>query len=191
MLAKRAAATHRAYRKNFLNNMFSKKDKERLIKAIYKWKGNCKSKFNHIPVLYGLKQLIKTLCKDAFGKIKNAPSKKPIDIETIKKSGMTVTQALMDGDVNLARIIALRKIFLMDYLNKWRKNIKKEINNEKEEVEKEVKNDKVKKILKAPILKISKKPLRKYFNRWKDIIRNYTNNEIQKNDLYEIIKEFI
>ena len=188
MLAKRAAATHRAYRKNFLNNMFSKKDKERLIKAIYKWKGNCKSKFNHIPVLYGLKQLIKTLCKDAFDKIKNAPSKKPIDIETIKKSGMTVTQALMDGDVNLARIIALRKIFLMDYLNKWRKNIKKEINNEKEEVEKEVKNDKVKKILKAPILKISKKPLRKYFNRWKDIIRNYTNNEIQKMIYMKLLK---
>ena len=163
MLAKRAASTHRAYRKNFLNNMFSKKDKERLIRAIYKWKGNCKSKINYIPVLYGLKQLNKTLCRDAFNKIKYSPSSKPIDIETIKKNGLTVTQALMNGDVNLARIIALRKIFLMNYLNKWRKNIKREIIAEKEGVEKEINNDNFKKIFKTSYFKNIKKTFKEIF----------------------------
>ena len=188
MLAKRAASTHRAYRKNFLNNMFSKKDKERLIRAIYKWLGNCKSKINYIPVLYGLKQLIKTLCRDAFNKIKYSPSSKPIDIETIKKNGLTVTQALMNGDVNLARIIALRKIFLMNYLNKWRKNIKREIIAEKEGVEKEIKNDNFKKILKPKILKISNQNLNKYLNRWKDITRKLMNNDIQKIIYMKLLK---
>ena len=188
MLAKRAAATHRAYRKNFLNSMFSKKDKERLIRAIYKWKGNCKSKINHIPTLYGLKQLTKTLCKDAFEKIKNTPSKKPVDIEYIKKSGKTVTQALMEGDINMARVIALRKIFLMNYLNKWRKNIKREISAEQDEEKKEVKNIQVKKFLKGPILRISKIPLRKYFNKWRDNVKDISNIDIQRIIYMKLVK---
>ena len=118
-------------------------------------------KGSNIPLIHGIKNLIKALTKKPFDKLKRTPSKKPVDM----KSGITVTQALMKGDVNSARIIALRKIFLMDYLNKWRRNIKEEMRMEKEEESKENKYNIFKKVFIGPLLKISKKPLKKYFDK--------------------------
>ena len=96
------------------------------------------------------------------------------------KSGITVTQALMKGDVGSARIIALRKIFLMDYLNRWRRNIKSQKKIEKEEEVKEHKNNIFKKVFIGPLFRITKKPLKKYFDIWRDKTRKNINIDVQK-----------
>ena len=75
-------------------------------------------KLSNIPLIYGVKNVIKFLRKKPFDKLKRIPSKKPVNI----KIGIRVTQALMKEDVNSERIIGLRKIhllffILLNYLN--------------------------------------------------------------------------
>ena len=178
------SSNNKEIRKNYIKNILKKQDKENLIRALYKWKSNIKVKGSNIPLIHGIKNLIKALTKKPFDKLKRTPSKKPVDM----KSGITVTQALMKGDVNSARIIALRKIFLMDYLNKWRRNIKEEMRMEKEEESKENKYNIFKKVFIGPLLKISKKPLKKYFDKWRDKVRDITNNNNQRIIYMKLIK---
>ena len=54
--------------------------------------------------------VLKILLENHFKKLKRTFTKKPFDI----KSGITVIQILMKGDVCYSRIIVLRKIFLID-----------------------------------------------------------------------------
>ena len=119
-LENKTNSTNNVVRQNYLKNIINKKDKEKIIRALYKWRGNIKTKGTTTPLVHGIKNLIKIFTREPFKRLKRTHSKKPVDM----KSGITVTQALMKGDVGSARIIALRKIFLMDYLNRWRRNIK-------------------------------------------------------------------
>ena len=167
------------YKDRYLKNIITKKQIEKIIRTLYKWKGNIKHKTNNKPIKYGLDILKKTLKKNTF---ENLKSNKPKKIKEIPKN-LTLMEALLRGDISSAKGLALKKIPLLHYFLKWRNNVRKEKINE-------TKYEMFKKLFLNPLKRINKFPLRIYFNRWRDKIRKSNINDLEKTIYMKLMKKF-
>ena len=93
---------------------FENKNKMKLLKAYLKWRNLCRKK-NLTPIQLGLKHLLKGLLEKKFNHIIKKTEIINIDI----KRGLSVYDALLNGDKNMAKCISLRNLFLKPYFNKW------------------------------------------------------------------------
>ena len=165
------------YKVRYLKNIITKKNLEKLIRALYKWKSNIKPKTNDAPIKYGLNLLSKILKKNPFERIKKTERKQ---LKEIPKD-LTLMEALLRGDLNSAKSLALKKIPLLHYFLKWRNIIRKEnVNIAKREM--------FNKLFMNPLKRINKLPLRKYFNKWRDNIRKNNVKELKRNIYMKLMK---
>ena len=167
------------------------KDKIMLLKAFLKWRNLCRKK-NSTPIQLGLKHLLKGLLGNKFKHIMKRTEIVNIDV----KRGESIYDALLRGDKNVAKCIALRNLFIRPYFNRWKRA------NDNVNV-KTTKDEMFKKLIKFPFLKISQIPLRNYLKRWRDIINKLKDNEIERkiylkllknirnNRLNEILREYL
>ena len=167
------------YKGRYLKNIITKKDLEKLIRAIYKWKSNLKPKTSNAPKKYGLELLNKILKKYPFNQIKKTESKK---IKEIPKD-LTLMQALLRGDLNSARSLALKRLPLLHYFLKWRNNVRQDNLNK-------IKHEMFNKLFMGPLKRLNKLPLRKYFNKWRDNIKKINVDDLEKKIYMKLMKNF-
>ncbi len=167
------------YKERYLKNIITKRELEKIIRALYKWKSNLKPKTSNAPLKYGLDLLKKTLKKNSFKTIKKTGPKK---LKEIPKN-LTLMEALLRGDLSSAKGLALKKIPLLHYFLKWRNNVRKEKVNE-------TKYEMFKKLFLNPLKRFNKFPLRKYFNRWRDKNRKSNVNDLEKTIYMKLMKNF-
>ena len=167
------------FKERYLKNIITKRQLEKIIRALYKWKGNVKPKPNNAPIKYGLDLLKKNLKKNTFKTIKKI---KPKTLKEIPKN-LTLMEALLRGDLSSAKALALKKIPLLHYFLKWKNNVRKEKVNE-------TKYEMFKKLFLNPLKRFNKFPLRKYFNRWRDKNRKSNVNDLEKTIYMKLMKNF-
>ena len=156
---------------------FENRNKMKLLKAYINWKNLCQKNKSSTPIQLGLKHLLKGLLKNKFRHILKKTDIVNINVER----GLSIYDALIKGDKNVAKCIALRNLFIRPYFNKWRRltnNVN--VKTSKEEM--------FKKLIKYPLLKLSKVPLRNYLKKWIDVVGRLNDIDIEKKIYLKLIK---
>ena len=162
---------HRQMRNRYVRRIVTSTDKGKLMKYFYIWKNTEKPKeFNKFPIIVGNEQLHRALIRNAFKTLIKRTAMMNLKIPY----GMSIHQALIRGNKNIAKSIVFRNILQRPAFTKWKKAAK-HLNAE------ELRSNIFNKLMMPNINKNKKIILRHKWNKWKESVDDIAKKELQKN----------
>ena len=161
---------HKSTRNKYIKTLITKGDKADMLRAFLKWNQNKPKVFNKFPIIVGTEQLHRALLRQPF---KNFNKKTQL-LNLKIPHGMSIQQALVRGNRNLAKSIVFRNILQRPHFRKWKQTAKHMSGDE-------LRHDIFNKLIFGNLNKNKKTITRHFFNRWKDNVDDLQKKDLQKN----------